>query len=333
MSVQQDELHRLSTAVAPAKMILLGEHAVVYGEPALAVPVWGVTAEADVYQSDGGFTMRSIASDSDGAIVFDRHIRLSDEEPVEPLAVAARAALSRLEMALLPDWHVEVRSTIPIARGMGSSAAVAVAAIRAISRAGGIDPDDESVSSMALEAERKAHGSPSGIDNAVVAHARPIRFESGSVAPIIVGAPLTFIVADSGPSAPTHETVAHVRRLLEERPVVCHSWFRQIGQLTDDATSAIEAGEVTRLGRAMSSNHLLLQALQVSTPQLDRLVASARGAGALGAKLSGAGRGGVVAALVDSLTAPTVMEALRSGGALETTVAEIEPSPTTGAIG
>jgi mevalonate kinase len=235
----------------------------------------------------------------------------------DPLATAVRAALGRAGCGATPEWLIEVTSTVPVARGLGSSAAVAVALARAVGLAAGADFDDRTVSELAFEAERRTHGAPSGIDNSVVAHGRAIRFEKGAVTPLDIRAPLTLIVGDTGQRATTREIVAGVRDRHDARPNAHGRWFDRIGQLVDEAGHLLASGELIRLGWVMDSNHLVLQALRVSTDGLDRLVAAARGAGALGAKLSGAGGGGVIVALVESGSADRVEGALQGVGAAD----------------
>jgi len=265
----------------------------------------------------------------DGA-AEERLVDVASAPDDDPLATAARLALKGAGQQTLPDWLIEITSTIPVARGMGSSAAVVVAVARAIGLASGIELAADTVSEVAFEAERCTHGTPSGIDNTVIAWQHPVRFAEGQSTPLAVTTPLTLIVADSGQRAPTRELVAEVRGRHRERPRVYEDWFDRIGRTVEEASSAIANGELIRLGWLMNSNHLVLQALRVSTPELDRLVSVARHAGALGAKLSGAGGGGVMVALVEPESSEAVTAALRAAGAqrvIQTTVEATEGDP------
>ncbi len=239
------------------------------------------------------------------------------EAPAHALATAVLATLRHTGTDPLPNWSIEVASTVPAGRGLGSSAAIAVALVRAVARAAGHELDDAVASELALAAERVAHGTPSGIDNTVVALGRPIRFVGGQATPLAVGEPLTLLIADSGQPSATADMVAGVRARRDRSPQAYEDWFAQIGRLADEAAAALAHGNAIRLGRLLNTNHLALQAMRVSTPKLDLLVSAARTAGALGAKLSGAGGGGVVIALVTPDTAAAVSQALTAAGAVQ----------------
>ncbi|RIL12770.1 mevalonate kinase [bacterium] len=303
----------LATATAPGKLILLGEHAVVYGHPAIAVACHAVGARATVFPSGGPLSITAHHPPADQRPPLE--IDVASAPADSPLAAAARAALEHAGRTPRTPWHVEVTSSIPTGRGMGSSAAVAVALVRAIGEAAGEDWDDATVASLAYVAEKHAHGTPSGIDNTVIAFGRPIRFQQGRATPIGFGAPWCVLAADSGTAGLTREVVAGVRARRQAHPDVYDDWFRRIGKLVDEAVAALAEGSLHRVGWLMNQNHLVLQAMGVSTPRLDALVGAARGAGAFGAKLSGAGGGGVVVALAAPGTEAAVTSALRQADA------------------
>lgn len=304
----------LAEAAAPGKLILLGEHAVVYGQPALAVPCTAVEARAVVEPSDEALTVASLLPGGGEPVV----VRVAEAPENDLAAATVRAALAArgLTPADAP-WRVTLSSTVPIGRGLGSSAAVSVALARAVCAAAGREATAEEARALAMAGERCAHGHPSGVDPAVVAHGRPIRFHAGVVSRLPLRAPLELVVADSGDERATHAAVEGVRARRDRQPATFDGWFARIGTLVDEASAALAAGDLARLGRLMDTNHLVLQAMGVSTPALDRLVGAARGAGALGAKLSGAGGGGIVVALArpGEGDAAKVAGALRAAGA------------------
>jgi len=141
--------------------------------------------------------------------------------------------------------------------------------------------------------------------------------------PVSVGQPFTIVIADTGIAAPTKESVGDVRKLWEADTARWEKVFDEVGEIAKNAKKKIENGEWKALGALMNANHALLQEMSVSSVELDRLVAAARGSGASGAKMSGGGRGGNMIALVEKSNAPTVVEALRSAGAKRTIVTEI----------
>ncbi len=308
----------MTTATAPGKTILVGEHAVVYGRPAIATPVWQVVATATVEAGAPGAGLQLRAPDAGLAL------RLRDASEQEPLALVVRLALAHLDLAAEPDWDVEIRSEIPIAGGLGSGAAASAALVRALFAHAGRTLSPTALAALVYESERLYHGTPSGIDNTVIAYGQPVWFVRGQPPePITPHAPFLLLIADSGLPSPTKESVGDVRRGWQAEPARYERRFDAIAELVREARAAIEQGEVANLGRILDRNHALLAALGVSAPPLERLVGAARQAGALGAKLSGGGRGGNVIALVTAASAAPVQAALRAAGAkrlLETTV-------------
>ena len=299
----------MTTASAPGKIILVGEHAVVYGRPAIAAPVWEVQATATVKDTPGE-DLRIVAPQ----IGLDVYLR--DAHRREPLALVTLLALGHLGATPVPQWQIQARSDIPMASGLGSGAAISAAVARAIFAHAGRALDKTTLSEIVFASERIHHGQPSGIDNTVIAWETPIWFVKGEAPQAIrPGRPFTIVIADSGVPAPTRETVAHVRREWERHRAQYEGWFDEMGEIAAKARSAIEAGQLRRLGRLLDKNQTLLERIGVSSPLLERLIDAARHDGALGAKLSGGGRGGNVIALVEPALAPSVEEGFRSAGA------------------
>jgi mevalonate kinase len=200
-----------------------------------------------------------------------------------------------------------------------------VATIRSLSAFLGQLLPDEKVSSLAYETEKLHHGTPSGIDNTIVTYAKPVYFVKGQPIEVFrIGAPFTIVIADTGVSALTKESVGDVHELWEADKTGWEKVFDEIGKIARLARKRIENGEWVALGPLMDENHALLQQLTISSPELDRLVKAARRCGALGAKLSGGGRGGNMIALVKKEDAPAVAEALMMAGAKRTIVTQIE---------
>jgi mevalonate kinase len=295
-------------ASAPGKIILFGEHAVVYGRPALAVPVTQVRANVEVVPSTG----RGIHIEAPNV---DLNADLETLPGDHPIAALIRNLLTTWGFDSFPDLTIRVSSTIPVASGLGSGAAVSVALIRALSAALQRPLEDEQVSAFAFEIEKLHHGTPSGIDNAVITYAGPVFFVKGAPMDTLrVKRPFTIVIGDSGLSALTRESVRDVRSLWERQAAKCEALFNAIGELANKAKNAIQDGTWRNLGSLMDENHALLQQLTVSSPELDRLVDAAHAAGALGAKLSGGGRGGNMIALVDEDGTDSVARALTAAG-------------------
>ncbi len=308
------------SASAPGKVILFGEHAVVYGRPAIAVPVFQVRAKAIVTVDPRSFP---------GLVKFQApdiglETSLYDLPEDHPLAAVILKAGAALKLNHIPACNIKITSTIPIAGGMGSGAAVSVAILRAFSASLGHPLNDEQVSQLAFEVEVIHHGTPSGIDNTVITYARPVYFVKGKPVEILrVKQPFSIVIGDSGIQSPTSSVVNDVRSAWEADRVLYNLLFDTAGEIAAAARKSIEHGAVDKLGPLMDENQALLSRMGVSSPELERLIQAARSAGALGAKLSGAGRGGNMIALVTPETALEVAAAVERAGAVRTIVTEI----------
>lgn len=295
------------TGSASGKVILLGEHSVVYGRPAIAAPLSGLRAVAILTPHSGPLHIHAPAVGIDAP--------LPDLPPDHPLARIVLLTAEHYRLPL-PRAVLRIESEIPVASGLGSGAAVSTAIVRALAAWYGLQPDPAEVSALVYEVERIYHGTPSGIDNTVIAYEQPVYFVRGRPPErIALGAPIPLLIADSGISSPTREVVGDLRRRWEADPARYEALFDRIADEVEAARQAIERGDLPQLGARMDRNHELLREIGVSSPTLDRLVGAARRAGALGAKLSGAGWGGNVIALVEPSSAGKVEEALREAGA------------------
>jgi mevalonate kinase len=313
----------LADASAPGKAILLGEHAAVYGRGAVAVPLSEVESRAVVTSLSG--PLRIEAPD----LNLDVTLKEAGGGRGAPLAAAVAAAL-RHSGVTDPEWRVTVSSSVPMASGLGSSASVAVAVVRAVCRACGAEPDSGTVASLAGEADTVAHGRASGIDVAVIARGAPILFRSGAVEPLSVKRPVGLLVADTGEPSETSGMVARVAAAREAEPATYDAWLAHMGQLVDKGVRLLAEGDDVTLGRTMNQYHLVLQAMRLSSSALDALVGAARDAGALGAKLTGAGGGGSVVVLPRQGEEDVVNRALYAAGArrvYQCTVAPGELAP------
>jgi len=299
----------MTKASAPGKIILSGEHAVVYGRPALAIPVTKVSARVEISDSNRpGIWIHA------GDIQL--HSELSSLPESHPLGVAIHKVLDHSSLPKTPQLAVSIKSNIPIASGMGSGAAISVALIRALAGHLQVTLSQDEVSNLAFEIEKIHHGTPSGIDNTVIVYAQPVYYLKGKpVEFFLPGGRFDLVIGYTGVPAPTRESVDTVRRLWEGDRTRWEKLFDQIGVITCAARGAIETARWEELGGLMDKNHALLQELTVSSPELDGLVHAARKNGALGAKLSGGGRGGNMIALVSQPALEQVESALLVAGA------------------
>ncbi len=276
-------------AAAAGKVILFGEHAAVYGRHALALPLPGaVRARVDPAES---FTSLTIP-----AWGVSGRVDLDDPEGVD-----AAVALIRQELGMTAThFSIFVDCDLPRGMGLGSSAAIAVAVARGMSKAAGLDLDDDRANAIAFECEKLAHGTPSGVDNSLATFAQPMLFQNDgklTIEPLQLTETPPLLIICGTEVGLTNEQVAGVRRRREQATARYDSLFDEIDQLSVAAADLLRERNYRELGLAMNICHGLLNAIEVSTPELEHMVSLARRAGAVGAKLTGAGGGGSVVAL------------------------------------
>lgn len=260
----------IAQGYAPGKLILTGEHAVVHGHLAVAVAL------------DRGTTV-SLAS-------MDGPTRIAS-------AACHDQRLQQAVAALLPPQGVSVsiETQLPVGRGLGSSAALSVALVRANAHLEGREASFAECHRQGFVAERIFHGNPSGVDHTVCALGSAVRYRRGEPAEPFTPPALQLVIMDSGTAGDTAAMVNAVASLPDARQRLA-----DIGAVSKAISSTLTANvDPKTLGALMVENHRLLQGIGVSTPMLDALVDAACNAGALGAKLAGAGGGGVAVALVD----------------------------------
>jgi mevalonate kinase len=339
------------------KTILLGEHTVLYGAPAIALPVTELAVVV---------TLTPIADDSDGpdgvpwiessvytGPLADAPARL---EPViaalrgtltvlaaggptgssashGPVARSARTATGRDADPAhpLPPLHLRIDSAIPVARGLGSSAAVAGAVVDAVAAAFGAELDPETRFELVQASERIAHGTASGLDARTTVSTAPIWFDHGVGRPTSVGADLTFVIADTGVASGTREAVGAVRERHAVDPAAVEGPVGRIAALTGAGRGLLASGDAIGLGATLDAVHAELRQLDVSSAELDHLADAARAAGALGAKLTGGGRGGCLLALAAKAAHATELAAaLQAAGAASTWTVRLPATPAEG---
>jgi hydroxymethylglutaryl-CoA reductase len=298
---------REEMAAGHGKIILFGEHAVVYGSRAVAAPV-PYSVRARVVDVEDGVWLVVPRWGVEHRLRKDPAKRMSFEIP---------AALILNELGLADhSMRIEVFSEIPRAMGLGGSAAVAVAIIRAMDRHFELDLSDEAVNQLAYQCECIAHGTPSGIDNTVATYGRPLIYRKGDspeFQPIQLPEAVTFVIGMTGVEGLTAKTVARVRQGRERNRDVYNTMFKGIDAVAGQAIEALKKNDLERLGELMNVNQGLLNGIQVSSWELEELIQIARENGALGAKLTGGGGGGSMIALCPD-NAGKVIEAMENAG-------------------
>ena len=334
-------------SVGYGKVILLGEHSVVYGRHAIAAPL-RLAIKARAEDADEGLTLLIPRWG------VEQRLHPDTARPGSFLALM-NVVLGELGLAGRP-MRIHVQPGVPRAVGLGSSAALAVAIVRAVDAHYRVGLSDEQVCRLAFECEKIAHGTPSGIDNTVATYGTTILFHrtdrpsaaesapggaagvvaadhdgvAAGAAPVTrtlnVPAPLPIVVGLTGTESLTAATVARVRERWLHQPGLYEGIFDTIDALALAAADAVETADMAQLGELMNICQGQLNALQVSSPQIEELVQVARRAGALGAKLTGGGGGGAVVALCPE-DSTRVVRAMRDAGYDALEVAGDQPIP------
>jgi len=330
-------------AFAPGKVLLLGEHAVVYGHPALAAAL-GRRVFVDVEEDPSGPTIELLApatstsnstspspsafpststptstfpSTSPSTFPSPSPSTSTSLFPTPPELLRAASDLAAAAGAP-PRFRARVRSELPLGGGLGSSAALGVALARAFAQLAGWDCPIERAEDLALRLERVFHGAPSGVDPAVCARGGVIVFRRGQPAEVervTLRTPLHLAIVVTGVVRGTRSTVLPLSARRAERPDLYDPMLAFLGELARGGASALERGDLQDLGVRFDAAHGVLGALGVSCPELEEAVAALRGAGALGAKLTGAGGGGAAIGLArDAAHAQELVRAAERAG-------------------
>jgi len=293
------------------KSILFGEHAVVYGFPAIAVPIPDLQTTVMIFPLIGEEKETIVYEAPDLAISKNLTDLPEDNILVHAVALFRKAyGLSRI-----PSFRLKITSKIPVASGLGSSASVSVGVMKALSQFLGLKLPLQKINELAFELEKIHHGNPSGIDNTVVSYEKALYFIKGCD-PVFLQSPLPLhlLLINSGIPSLTADVVASVKQFREQNPDLVNALFKEIGDLVNSAKNAFQNGDIAQLGTLMVKNHHLLQKLNISLPELDALVDLALQNGACGAKLCGAGRGGNVIALVKEENVHSLQQVFKSRG-------------------
>ncbi len=291
LSAPQDGA-REARSQACGKIVLMGEHAVVYGRHALAAPI-PLAVEARIKDATSGIQL-VIPRWS-----IEQRVPSLEEHPQGTIGILALVLRQlRLESR---SMMIEVFPAVPKAMGLGGSAALAVAVIRALDLHFALGLDNRRVNELAFECETAAHGNPSGIDNTVATYGETLLFQSARGVPqysaMTPAVPVPLVIGISGRESLTARMVSQVATARAKQPDAYERIFDQIETFTMNAVGAFTSGDMESLGANMNFCHGLLNGLQVSSPEIERMVHAARKAGALGAKVTGGGGGGSMIAL------------------------------------
>ncbi len=313
-STHKNEISNLNSAkessmgIGYGKVVLLGEHAVVYGRHAIAVPI-PMRIKALVEDCDEGIHLMIPR----WGIEYQFTVNPRERHSFERSAGVMLDALGLSGRSM----RIEVFPEVPRSMGLGGSAAMAVAIVRALDKHFRLGLSDAEVNRLAFESEKVAHGTPSGLDNTLACYGRPLVYRPGEpplVEPLNIKEPIPIVIGMTGHEGLTAKTVGRVKEAWKQEQKLYERIFDQIDTLVLRGVQAIQDHDMEALGKLMNVCHGMLNALQVSTPELEQLVDIARESGALGAKLTGGGGGGSIIALCDGNGTDSVAAAIRAAG-------------------
>ncbi|MHA1214031.1 MAG: mevalonate kinase [Candidatus Hodarchaeales archaeon] len=306
-------MSQITTASAPGKIILFGEHSVVYGYPALVIAIDKrayVTVERKHEINRPKIEVSALDYNKRISLPYTEDDIFIKKQPIfmQPFLNILHHFYSNEGVS--DSVNIKIRSDIPRSAGLGSSAAVCVAFAAALSQSFGKEFSQDEISSLAFEGEKIVHGTPSGIDNTIATFGGSLEYQKGNINRFS-GKNIQLIIGNTGISRETKVWVSKVRSRYEKFPSLMEYMLKSFGTLVVVAKEEFKAGNLRRLGELMDINHGLLSAIGVSIPTLDRFVNAARTAGAYGAKLTGAGGGGCMFALVDDANKDEVLASIK----------------------
>lgn len=291
-----------------AKIILMGEHSVVYGQPSIALPLPSVQLSV------------TLSSRQDNQRIIKSRYYHGSLENLPSSMIGIKKLIDTLSASFNDHetgWDLKIESQLPAKRGMGSSAASAIAIIRAF-----FDYYDEPLDrtlllQLADIEEQITHRSPSGLDAATVSSDKPLFYVKGRIGvPIEMNLDASLVIADTGKKGATKEAILAVKDELKNNSEKAEEHIKHLGELVNQTKGYLAQNDIVKLGDALNFAQTDLAALNVSDPSLDHLIHVARDNGALGAKLTGGGRGGCMIALMQTaMGARRLASILKENGA------------------
>ncbi|MDP7443550.1 MAG: mevalonate kinase [Candidatus Bathyarchaeota archaeon] len=300
-------------ATAPGKVILFGEHSVVYNGPAIVIAIDRRAKITAKERDDNKIKFDCLDLGFEGYFEGNKYHPIVGAKwrgkRLQAMLVSARTTMEHLDKNSGLD--LTVRSEIPIAAGLGSSAAICVSIVAATGALlkGNLSPQE--ICDIAYEGEKIVHGTPSGVDNNISTFGGILRFEKGiGIDRIDFNGVLPLVIGNSRRNRSTRKLIAHVMALRERNPELIDGLIDSMGEVSRRGLDAIKARDYPKIGDLMNINHGLLSSMGVSIAKLELLIHASRRAGAYGAKLTGAGGGGCMIAITSSEKLQDVSQAI-----------------------
>jgi len=297
----------VAKASAPGKLILFGEHFVVYGLPAIATAIEARTV-AEVRRAEE-FSVLDNRPETPG---YKKEKYDQQSDSIRRMLKVMGLEGKKVRIVLSGD--------LVAASGVGASGASCTAIAAALNEEFGLGMDRHEINDVAYEGEKGYHGVPSGIDNCCSTYGGFLHFRKdlktgkSIVRQMYSKAPLSIVVGNTGLISNTTKVVGDVKAKREKDPEKFQKIFDNYSKIAEEATVSVEKGDLVKIGLLMNMNHLLLEEIGVSCDELEELVDLASRNGALGAKLTGTGRGGLMVALVTGETGGKVASAIKKAG-------------------